>query len=128
MTKGKEKFDLIEKRKSIRVDVNNICELKITGTTDFEYCFLKDISVLGLGFFSGEHYEKGEVADFTIVLDTKIIELEVEIVATYYKIEQQSRYGAQITFIDADSKKILENYITEQVRDSWNKKMTNFLK
>ena len=84
---------MIEKRRSIRVDVNNICELKIQGTTGFEFCFLKDVSILGIGFFSSEKYSQNEIADFTIVLDDKVINLEVKIIAAYHKAEGQCRYG-----------------------------------
>lgn len=110
---------MIEKRRSIRVDVNNICELKLGGTTNFEFCFLRDISILGIGFFSSEKYQKGEVANFTIVLDDKVINLEVKIIAAYHKEEGQCRYGAEITNIDAISKEILENYITSRAHQKW---------
>lgn len=111
---------MIEKRRSVRVDVNNICEIKLGGTTNFEFCFLKDISILGIGFLSTDRYKIDEVANFTIVLDDKVINLDVKIIAAYYKDGTQSRYGAEITQIDEVSKEILEDYITSRVRKKWN--------
>lgn len=119
---------MIEKRRSIRVDVNNICEIKIGGTTNFGFCFLKDISILGVGFLSTERYNIDEVANFTIVLDDKIINLEVKIIATYYNDGTQSRYGAEITKIDDVSKIILEDYITTRVHKKWNETMEKLIK
>lgn len=119
---------MIEKRRSIRVDVNNICELKIQGTTDSEFCFLKDVSILGLGFFSKEIYNKDDIADFTIVLGNKIINLEVTIIAAYHKTEGQCRYGATITRIDDISKEILEDYITEKAHKNWQEKVKELIR
>lgn len=119
-----------EKRKSIRVNVNNICEIKVQGLTSFEYCFLKDISILGVGFLSPEVYQRGEKADLTIVLDTKIIELEISVIATYYKKEKegQNRYGAEIININDASKQILEEYVTNKIHESWSEKVKQLIK
>lgn len=118
---------MIEKRRSIRVDVNNICELQVGGTTNFEFCFLKDISVLGIGFLSSEKYQENEIANFTIVLDDKIINFEVKIIAAYYKENTQSRYGAEITSIDTVSRDILEEYITQRAQKKWNDSIQKLL-
>lgn len=117
-----------EKRKSIRVNVNNICEMKVQGLTSFEYCFLKDISILGVGFLSPEVYKAGEKADLTIVLDNKIIELEISVIATYYKKESQNRYGAEIISINDTSKQILEEYVTNKIHENWSEKVKKLIK
>lgn len=118
---------MLEKRRSIRVDVNNICEIRIQALNEFGYCFLKDVSVLGVGFLSPDKYSEGEKADLTIVLDSKIIELEISIVAAYYKTEGQNRYGAEITYINEVSKEILEEYVTSRVHADWERKIKELI-
>lgn len=119
---------MIEKRRSIRVDINNICEIKVQGTAGPKYCFLKDISILGIGFISPELYKQGDIADFTIVLENKIIELEVEIIAVHSKEGSQTRYGAEIRKINEHAKIILEEYVTKQVHDEWSQKLKNLIR
>lgn len=119
---------MIEKRRSIRVDVNNICEIKMQGVAGSEYCFLKDISILGVGFLSPEKYNTGEKADLKIVLENKIIDLEAAIIAAYYKEEGKNRYGAEITSINPVAKKILEDYVTTKVHENWTQKVKNLIK
>lgn len=119
---------MIEKRRSIRVDVNNICEMKIEGLTSYEYCFLKDISILGVGFLSPEKYKQGEKANLKIVLQDKIIDLEISIIAAYYKHEGQNRYGAEITSMNPTAKRILEDYVTTKVHENWTKKVKDLIR
>lgn len=119
---------MIEKRRSIRVDINNICEVKLQGTTGPKFCFLKDISILGIGFISPDVYKKGDIADFTIVLENKIIELEVEIISVHYKEGTQSRYGAEIKKINEHAKTILEEYVTKKVHSEWSKKLKTLIR
>lgn len=117
-----------EKRRSIRVDVNNICEIKMPGLTGIKYCFLKDISILGVGFLSPEKFNKGEKADLSIVLENKIIDVEVSIIAAYHKEQGQNRYGAEIISINPAAEKILEDYVTSRVHENWAEKVKSLVR
>lgn len=115
-----------ENRKAVRVDADGPCNIFDIESLEKSNGFLKDLSVSGIGFFSYEKYDIGQLVKIKCSLGEETIEAEGVIVFALKTENNVNRYGLEINDIENESFETLKKYVTKGIKSLWVEKMHKY--